>query len=126
MQHASQLLTKLCLALALAVTAAHAGENYYGADHRLAAPLGGYEGSVRQGHDHGQKGFYAYPGNFYEGHGPRNDYGHAGDARRHGSYADASGHNQAGYLVRRLFMSGGYSNPDHRLFHYRSCAGEHR
>lgn len=124
MQHASHSLWRaLALALAL-VSQVHAGDSYYGADHRLASDLGGYEGSGRSGHDHGAKGFYSYPGNFYEGRGPRNDYGHAGDARRHGSYADASGHHQGAYLVQRLFMSGGYSNPDHRLFHYRSCSGE--
>ena len=44
---------------------------------------------------------------------------------KYGAHADASGHSDAAYLVRRLFMSGGYSNPDHRLFHYRSECGEH-
>ena len=115
----------LGLVLALSGTAAQAGDSYFGADVRFPSDLGGYEGSHLSSHYHGSHGFFSYPGNFHEGFGPREDYGHSGEARKYGAHADASGHSQAAYLVRRLFMSGGYSNPDHRLFHYRSECGEH-
>ena len=116
----------VALALALTGTAAHAGDSYYGADNRSPSSVGGYEGSSRSPHPHGSNGLFSYPGNFSEGTGPRSDYGHSGDVRKYGQYADASGHHESAYLVRRLFMAGGYNHPDMRLFHYRTaCWGEH-
>lgn len=117
----------LSIALALSATAAQARPHAtMGTDGVHPSVTGGYEGGARSTHDHGVNGFFSYPGNFYEGSGPRNDYGHSGEARRFGHHADASGHSSAGYLVQRNFLPGGYSSPDHRLFHYRSaCYGEH-
>lgn len=108
-------------ALALSAGAAWSGDSYYGSDSRHPSFTGGFEGSHRSPHFHGSKGFHSFPGNFDEGTGPRNDHGHSGDARKYGAHADASGHHQSGYLVQRLFKSGGYSRPDRRLFHYRSA-----
>ena len=113
------------LVMAFAPRAAAAGQSYYGADSRLPSFVGGWEGNQASPHFHGSKGFWSYPGHFYEGTGPRSDYGHSGDVRAYGRHADASGHYQAGYLIQRLFIAGEYNRPDQRLFHYRSCRGEH-
>ena len=115
----------LALALMLAPAAAHA-QNNFGQDSRYPSALGGYEGSQLSTEFHGARGFWAYPGHFFEGSGLRNDHGHSGEVREYGPHADASGHDVAGYRVQRLFIAGEYNDPDMRLFHYRSgCRGEH-
>jgi hypothetical protein len=85
---------------------------------RDAGEFGGYEGSTRSNHFHFHRGYFGYPGRWFEGHGPRSDHGHAGDVRRYGIVATQPGHASAAFVPQRQFYRGGYGHPHRKLFHY--------